>query len=216
MKTKTLKEKDIAEMKKISELRDTILRDFISLNESRISVHPDCFSHRYNLDNEAYIEILDDFFAFGLIIPDRNNTDRIEWLVEITDKANEFISSGGFSSLPPLKKIKIKDFDSFDLCDYNDDYLRVYVLAEIKGRCLKISGIDLGAVVEEHFCDIDYEYWYYFDEINTKRLFTILSGQSRDNDFKKMLFDNFNGLKGCNSLEKFCYDRKINYNYHSY
>ena len=203
-----------------SELKDKILRDILAANAPSISLHPDYFSDLYDIDREKYIEILDEFFYTGLIIPDQNNTHNVDWLVEITPKAHAFISSGGFSSAQPYKKgipkLKIPDFDTFNLCEYRTKPLSVKVWAEIEEGCLRLSGVDTGSLVEDRFCDNDHEYWYTFDAENTKRLLSILSSQTQERDVKKLLSENLGDLDGYNKMHTLCKVFEIEYYFFSF
>ncbi len=111
----------------------------------------------------------------------------------------------------------IQDITKFSLCEYRDgSRLSVNVWAEIRDERLLISGQDLGDVVQEHFSDSDYEYWYSFDPTNTKLLFTKLSEQNPELDSAALLSENFSGLDGCRNLRDFCNQFDIQYDFSSH
>ena len=63
----------------------------------------------------------------------------------------------------------------------------------------------------------DIDYWCNFDHYNTKRLVTVLSGQSEVcDDIQKMLAEHFSGLDGLCKLKQLCRRLEINFNYGTY
>lgn len=116
-----------------------------------------------------------------------------------------------------LNNTTIQDIAKFSLCEYRDGTrLSVNVWAEIRKECLLISGQDLGDVVQEHFSDSDYEYWYAFDVENTKLLFTKLSEQNPELNIQELVTENFSGLDGCRNLRDYCKQFDIQYDFSSH
>ena len=201
-----------------NELKVKILNDFVAANATSMSVDPDCFSPLYIISRQRYIEIVDEFIEDGLILPDWENPNHVDWLVIITPKARELINSGvsSLSMLPKGKILKIRDCEPFDIFVENLESMSIRIRAAIKERCLEISGCDVGYWVEKHLGDFDHEYWYCFDEHHNDRLFKILSGIKQERDVKKILLAFCSGIDGLSKLQALCKQLEIRYNYYSY
>lgn len=102
------------------------------------------------------------------------------------------------------------DFPSIDLCHTSSDVVSVYVRAEVKGGRLVVSGQDMGKSVEGFWGKDDYEYYYFFDEENTEKLF--LSLQIIDNPAVG-LQKKFNGTSAVRELRNFCDEHQIVYRF---
>lgn len=102
------------------------------------------------------------------------------------------------------------------LCDYKLKNASVYVEASINGGKLLISGQDLGSLVEELFHDSDYEYFYSFDEENTRKLLGSLKSGAEIDELLNLLADKFSGVDGCRLLRCHCEEKKIQYKFNSF
>lgn len=127
----------------------------------------------------------------------------------------------------PLDKIKMilpivkgsdNDFDenkdeTLVLCDKSTADGHFSLWAEFSNGCLIIYGQDLGQNVEKWFGKDSYEYFYSFDQENTKLLFSLLKQEEKN--VKKAMLKRFSGLDGWLALKEFCKYNNIKYNFHS-
>lgn len=107
----------------------------------------------------------------------------------------------------------MKDIIGLGLCDYRTDRLEVHVQADYCNGKLTISGQDLGSVTEGFWGDLDYEYWYYFDEAETSKLISAIKGES---DLQASLLREFSGEGGCRALREICEKHGIQYRFDSW
>ncbi len=101
------------------------------------------------------------------------------------------------------------------LCDQKLERVSIYVEASILDGKLKISGQDIGPVVEEYFGDSDYEYFYSFNEANTKKLLEALKPGAEIKELLELLAGSFSGPDGCTMLRKLCEEENIPYDFFS-
>ena len=106
----------------------------------------------------------------------------------------------------------MKDF-ILELCDWYSDRVEVHVRAKMNDGALTFEGQDLGPYVEDFFGDLDYEYWYIFDQESTGRLLHVIHGEE---DPEAALLREFSGEDGCRRLRKVCMDQGIQYGFFSY
>lgn len=104
-------------------------------------------------------------------------------------------------------------FNELELCDEETTRVKVRVWAELSEGCLKISGQDFGAAVEDFFGEDEYEYSYMFDLENTEHLFALLSPKKQN--IKEILLLEFGGIDGCRKLKEFCAANNIKYDFFS-
>ena len=100
------------------------------------------------------------------------------------------------------------------LCEYRSEKLWVTVWAYITDGKLTVEGQDLGDAPRTWFGDDEYEYFYYFDRANTKKLMEILARDQKDpvDAFKQR----FSGLTACRDLRSFCEENGIDYRFDCY
>lgn len=100
------------------------------------------------------------------------------------------------------------------LCEYRSEKLWVTVWAYITDGKLTVEGQDLGDAPQTWFGDDEYEYFYYFDRANTKKLMVILAQGQKDpvDTFKQR----FSGLTACRDLRSFCEENGIEYRFDCY
>ena len=105
--------------------------------------------------------------------------------------------------------------DSFKvtLCNETTPRVHVSVEAEVSNGCLRISGQDLGIGVVQFWGDDEYEYFYSFSEVDTRRLFSLLHTGSLTP--LEVLVTHFSGLDGCRCLRSFCDENNIKYYFFS-
>ena len=101
--------------------------------------------------------------------------------------------------------------ERFVLCNEETSRVKVNVWAEISEGCLTISGHDLGEAVMDVFGDIDYEYYYEFDQQNTERLFNLLNTEGQS--VNEVLTHKFGGMDGCRIMREFCEANNIDYRF---
>jgi len=99
------------------------------------------------------------------------------------------------------------------LCDEKTDRLWVNVEAKVSNGCLKISGQDIGKVVEDYFGEDEYEYFYDFDQENTERLFALLGHEGQN--VKDIFIQKFSGIDGSRALRDFCDANDVKYKFFS-
>jgi len=104
--------------------------------------------------------------------------------------------------------------ERFVLCNEKTSRVKVNVWAEISEGCLTISGHDLGEAVMDVFGDIDYEYYYEFDQQNTERLFNLLNTEGQS--VNEVLTHKFGGMDGCRIMREFCEANNIKYSFFSH
>ena len=104
--------------------------------------------------------------------------------------------------------------ERFVLCNEETSRVKVNVWAEISEGCLTISGHDLGEAVMDVFGDIDYEYYYEFDQQNTERLFNLLNSEGQS--VNEVLTQNFGGMDGCRIMREFCEANNIKYSFFAF
>ena len=104
--------------------------------------------------------------------------------------------------------------ERFILCNEGTSRVKVNVWAEISEGCLTISGHDLGEAVMDVFGDIDYEYYYEFDQQNTERLFNLLNTEGQS--VNEVLTHKFGGMDGCRIMREFCEANNITYRFYGY
>ena len=104
--------------------------------------------------------------------------------------------------------------NTIELCNEKNAQVSVRVTAALENGKLTISGIDCGNAPEEIWGDDDYEYWYDFDEQNTKRLLESINAAA-DNPLK-VIKDQFGGMDGCSRLREFCDSNGIIYRFSSW
>ena len=107
----------------------------------------------------------------------------------------------------------MKEFNNLVLCDYRSESVDVHVRASIIDGALRISGHDLGPLVEDSWGDDDYEYWYKFDRKNTEKLIAAIHGEE---DPEEALLREFSGEDGCSKLRSLCNKKHIKYRFSSY
>ena len=78
---------------------------------------------------------------------------------------------------------------------------------------LSFSAVDYGPYVKAYWGDYDYEFWYWFDETETRRLLEAIGGLD---DPETALQREFSGTAGCIALEVFCRKHGITYRFESY
>lgn len=100
------------------------------------------------------------------------------------------------------------------LCDEQTTRVSVTVWAEISEGCLTIIGHDLGEAVMDVFGDIDYEYYYEFDQQNTERLFNLLNTEGQS--VNEVLMQKFGGMDGCRILREFCEANNIKFSFFAF
>lgn len=101
------------------------------------------------------------------------------------------------------------------LCDEKNDRVHVHVDAEYNG-VLKISGQDLGTLVDEVWGDSDYEYFYDFDTDNTQCFFDSLTREGPNKQVKQIMLEKFSGMNGCANLCSYCEQHGITFSMFSY
>lgn len=106
----------------------------------------------------------------------------------------------------------MKDVTDIVLEEYRSTNLDVHVRASIVDGCLHVSGQDLGPFVEEHWGDLDYEYYYDFSEEETERLLRLIDGLDDPAAALVRHFSNSGTLK----LSQFCDENGIKYRFFSY
>ena len=99
--------------------------------------------------------------------------------------------------------------NTIELCNEKNAQVSVRVTAFLENGKLTISGIDSGNYPSKIWGDDDYEYWYDFDEQNTKRLFESIKAEA-DNPLPAIK-DHFSGMDGCSRLREFCDSNGIIY-----
>ncbi len=107
----------------------------------------------------------------------------------------------------------MKDFKELVLCDEKSERVDVHVWADLVNGSLTIAGNDIGSAVEDFFGDIDFEYWYFFDQESTTALLSAIHGEA---DPKAVLLREFGGTGGIQALREFCEQNGIQYRYCSY
>lgn len=107
----------------------------------------------------------------------------------------------------------MRDFKELVLCAWHNDRVEVHVSADLEDDSLTISGYDLGSYVEDVWGDFDYEYWYFFNKVNTDRLFAAIHGKD---DPEAALLREFSGEAGCRTLRELCQKNAIEYSFQSY
>ena len=100
------------------------------------------------------------------------------------------------------------------LCESRTERLCVSVRAYFKDGKLTVEGQDLGTVTEEWFGSDEFEYYFYFDECNTRKLLQILAENRKNpiDEFRRR----FSGLNGFNDLRTFCEKNEILRTYFSW
>lgn len=104
--------------------------------------------------------------------------------------------------------------ERFILCNEGTSRVKVNVWAEISEGCLTIIGHDLGEAVMDVFGDIDYEYYYEFDQQNTERLFNLLNTEGQS--VNEVLMQKFGGMDGCRILREFCEANNIKFSFFAF
>lgn len=104
--------------------------------------------------------------------------------------------------------------ERFVLCNEETSRVKVNVWAEISEGCLTISGHDLGEAVMDVFGDIDYEYYYEFDQQNTERLFNLLNTEGQS--VNEVLTHKFGGMDGCRIMREFCEANNIKFSFFAF
>ncbi len=107
----------------------------------------------------------------------------------------------------------MKNFTGLVLCDWRSERVEVHVTADLVDDMLMFSGQDLGDCVEEVWGDLDYEYWYSFDQENTNKLLSAVHGEE---DPQAAILMEFSGEAGCRKLRGVCEKNGIQYAFHSY
>lgn len=100
------------------------------------------------------------------------------------------------------------------LCDERTETVWVNVRAYVKDGRLTIEGQDLGKAPNDFFGSDEYEYYYFFDQDNTNKLFRELS--VADCDPVSELQRRFFGLTACRDLRAFCEEKQIKYRFESW
>ena len=109
----------------------------------------------------------------------------------------------------------ISDMTEIELYCHRTESLWVTVWAEIKDGKLTVQGQDLGGTVGAWFGGSDeFEYSCSFDEMNTRKLFSILS--ENGSDPVKEFVERFSGSHGFWELKDFCDNENIPYTYFSW
>ena len=173
-----------------------------------------------------YLHLLKDLQYDGVVInPDTQNcylpkdlfemfmAKGVEGEVAKDDKNEETVSNEKIVSNVTLAK--------FVLCNETNNRVQMKIWAEIKNGCLNIEGQAFGTAVEECFYADEYEYFYSFDEKNTKRLITLLLNRHYGNEaphestklFKKLLFEKYSDINGMERLRGFCEETGIEYKF---
>ena len=111
------------------------------------------------------------------------------------------------------KMDNVISFTGLVLCYERAPRVHVHVWAEVSDGCLKISGQDFGEAPMEAFGDDEFEYFYDFDQENTKRLFALLTPDGQD--IRDVLVQKYSGMDGCSSLTEFCEANGIAYYFFS-
>lgn len=111
---------------------------------------------------------------------------------------------------------ELANFKSIVLCDEINPQsnISVSVWASLTNGCLLISGQDLGEALEYYFGKDEHEYFYLFDQSNTKLLFDLLKEEKTN--IEKALVNNFGGREGYKALESFCKTNNIKYDFSTY
>ena len=102
------------------------------------------------------------------------------------------------------------------LCDQKTDRVSVHVVAKLVAGELLISGQDMGPAVEEYFDDSDYEYFYSFNEANTRKLLESLKPGADLSELLDLLANKFSGLDGCSLLREHCEEEQIEYQFDTF
>jgi hypothetical protein len=173
-------------------------------NNNQLSDTPskNAVEYRYNFDKE------DTERLFTLLTEDKKESDRKKILLD------NFGGLDGYEKL--VEYCDINDIlyahyiiEDVDLCEYHTRELSVNISARIvNGRRLSIFGHD--------FDEGEVEYWYDFDKDNTELLFMMLTEDSNESDRKKLLLDNFGGLRGCDKLVEYCKTNGLTYKYRTW
>jgi len=100
------------------------------------------------------------------------------------------------------------------LCSEKSDRVSINVIAELIDNELLISGQDLGEACTVMIGNDEYEYFYSFDEENTRKLLNALKPEAEILELLDLLNTNFNGNLGCNNLRNFCVEKDIKYSFH--
>ena len=100
------------------------------------------------------------------------------------------------------------------LCKERTEALWVTVRAYIKDGKLSIEGQDLGEAPKAFFGSDEYEYYYFFDQDNTNKLFQELSATGNHPVLEFQ--ERFSGLTACRDLREFCEERGIKYRFDSW
>ncbi len=107
----------------------------------------------------------------------------------------------------------MKDFTGLVLCDYCSERVDIHVWADLSEGKLTVSGQDVGPAAEEFWSDLDYEYWYSFDEEETAKLLKAIHGEE---DPEEAFLREFNGESACRTLRAFCDENGIRYRFDSF
>ena len=83
------------------------------------------------------------------------------------------------------------------LCDNKSGQVSVYVEASVVSGKLLVSGQDIGPIVEKFFHDIDYEYFYSFNESNARKFLESLKPGVEIGELLALLAFKLSGLDGC-------------------
>ncbi|MEI6820536.1 MAG: hypothetical protein WCL51_01280 [Bacteroidota bacterium] len=109
----------------------------------------------------------------------------------------------------------MKERKSGVLCDEKSGNISIYVNAYIDKGSLQISGQDLGEDLIAFFGDSEYEYFYEFNEKNTKLLHEkLIADCQQGKGLIDFLEEHFSGIDGCKNLRAFCKKNKVHYEFH--
>ena len=111
-------------------------------------------------------------------------------------------------------KKNIVDDMSIVLCDEKHEGISVFVRASIADGCLKVSGQDYGKAVDDIMGDTDYEYFYDFDQGNTKKLIDLLTESKTP--IESVFVSRFGGMSGCKALREFCEANGVTHEFFAY